>query len=779
MSRSWIPWVVALFGMGGAAFVGGRLTAPEPVIQAPPPRQRPASADASWRAALDATRATAEADSLRAQALEVLNTADGDVALGDAVRLLGWVGQPEDHDLIYSFARSQEPMLRDPGLQALGRLGTEEAVDSLIALLDDRETPRDQVLYALGASGRARAAEELAHHLQDPQDVWAASQALSQVATPYAVDVLTSALLRSDAYRAGALARSLSSLADDVPRASEALHMVLAGPRTPVRAAALLALAEDHDPLVFDILVADVESRGPSAAQGVVALGALGDPRAVPLLAREAREGGSDTRYGAIHALARLDHSLADQALLRLVAEAPAPVAAQAVSNVPRVEDPAMVDALLEAGRGRPRMVTQAILQRLIGEPWGLGQVPPRVLELARHELTASSWDTWGIDPVGLLLQHGTDADQALVLEALRTGPTNLRSAAVWSLASVPPERAEPLLDLLSADPDMNVRQSAMSVMMQLGMYDLVEQRLLADLEAGGVSYGSTEHLLVQLGTPAAMKAVMDRIEGGTRREWNNAISAIASAGRKEHIDDLLAIADRTDNKELRQTILSSLIYSDTVDVESVVDRALATEDPNLHATAAMALARSGTDKSRELLADLARSDNPMVASSALGSLGQLGGEDAEAALVQALDNPDVAWSAVSGLQNMGTPTAREALFDAARHADDPTVRSAALQTLPHLGADDATDVLRDALSAGEDEIRYAAVGALESVGTTQAAETLAAALRSGDLSDEEAMPIAQALQRMGGEVAEANADLLEALVPEPIDTGMAPELPF
>jgi HEAT repeat protein len=400
--------------------------------------------------------------------------------------------------------------------------------------------------------------------------------------------------------------------------------------------------------------------------------------------------------------------------------------------------------------------------------------VPPRVLDLARHQLTAASWDTWGIDPVGVLLQHGSDADVVRVEDALRTGPTNLRSAAVWSLSSAPPERAERLLDLLSADPDMNVRQGALSVMMQLGMYDMVEQRLLADLENGGMSYGSTEHLLVQLGTPAAMKAVLDRIEGGTRREWNNAISAVASAGRKEHVEELLDLADRTDQPELRQAILQSLIYTDTVDVDAVVDRALATDDPNLHSTAAMALSRSGTERSRELLAELARSDNAMVASSALGSLGQIGGDDAEAALVEALGHPDVAWSAVNGLQNLGTPSARATLLDAARTADDPTVRSAALQTLPHLGAEGANDVLRDALEDADDEVRYSAVGALESVGTTQAAETLAAVLRSGDLDDEQAMPVAQALQRMGGEVAEANADLIAELVPtfDDVDTG-------
>ncbi len=244
-------------------------------------------------------------------------------------------------------------------------------------------------------------------------------------------------------------------------------------------------------------------------------------------------------------------------------------------------------------------------------------------------------------------------------------------------------------------------------------------------------------------------------------------------------MEQLLDLADRTDTPKLRQAILQSLIYTDTVDVDAVVDRALATDDPNLHSTAAMALSRSGTERSRELLAELARSDNAMVASSALGSLGQLGGPDAEAALTEALDDPNVAWSAVNGLQTLGTPTARDTLIQAARSADDPSVRSAVLQSLPHIGAEGTHEILQDALEDPDLEVRNSAVRALESVGTTQAAEALAEALRSGDLDPDQAGTIAYALQSMGGEVAEANADLIEELTPEPmydVDTGMPVE---
>jgi HEAT repeat protein len=130
----------------------------------------------------------------------------------------------------------------------------------------------------------------------------------------------------------------------------------------------------------------------------------------------------------------------------------------------------------------------------------------------------------------------------------------------------------------------------------------------------------------------------------------------------------------------------------------------------------------------------------------------------------------------VSSLRNMGTPTARAALIQAAESADDPQVRAAALQELPNLGTDDAQRILTDALLDSNTDIRYGATSALEGSGSTQAAQAIADALRSGTLSDDEAMPLAQALERMGGEVAKANAALLEDLLPAPVDTGMPVE---
>jgi HEAT repeat protein len=760
-------------GVGAGGFALGRWSASErevPVEErlAVPPHEVPA-----WRRSAEALRADPAAGPLRERALDVLNDADGDVALAQSVAMLGWVAQPEDHDLLLSLALSGDAVLEAPGLEALGRLGTDRAVDTLLALLDDRSVDRAAVLAALGHTGHPDALDELVRRLQHPHDAWVAAWSLAQFATPRAVHFLARALRDADPQRAGALARALASMVDDVPEAGDALHRVLNGPRDPRRAAALAALAEAHDPLVYDVLMADLDGPAPTAAQAAVSLGTLGDPRAVPRLADLAVSGQAQVRGAALDALSRLDHADADAALLDIVAHAPPTVAARAVQSLPRLDEPAVIDALLAAITDRPTDVRRAALQRLLGGSWAVGEVPDAVLELARIELRNPTANAWGVDPVGLLLQHGTPDDAQLVARALTEGPTPVRTAAVWSLQQLGTPAARDLLLRLADDTDINVRQSALNALLELGAEDEVERMVLDQLGRGVQSFGSPEDLLVRLGTPRAVDAVIRRVETGTQREWSSAVSALAASGSRQHSEQLLAIADRTDDPQLRSHILQALSYSETVDLDRVVDRALSVDDPQLHATAAYGLARMGTPESRERLLGMTRDADPTVASAALSSLGTLGGDDAEAALVEALEDPDLAWTAVSSLQQVGTPSAHRALLDASETASDPQVRASLVQQLPWIGADDANQRLDAALDDADAQVRTAAISGLQGLGTTQAAQVLADALSAGELGDSEAEHAARVLRDMGGEVAQANADLIEAWLPEGADTGL------
>lgn len=778
--RGWATVTLGIALIGAAAGVGytmGRAQgAPSPVALVPgvPPHEVPA-----WREALDAARATAGAETHRARVLEVVNAADGSVALAEAVRQLGFVAQPDDHDLLLSMVHSGDAALVPAGLEALGRLGTDEAVDTLVTALDDRHLDTAVVLAALGHTGHPVAFDVLEARLAHPEHAWVAAWSLAHFATPRAVHVLARALREADPLRAGALARALASLVDDVPEASQALHSVLSGPRTPRRSAALAALAEAHDPLVYDLFLADLDGAAPTAAQAAMGLGTLGDPRAVPRLADLARNGQGEVRAAAIEGLARLDHREADDALLRLVAEAPPTVAARAVHALPRIDTPEVLDALLAAVAERPTDVRRAALQRLLGGTWATGEIPEAVLELARIELTHPSAQAWGVDPVGLLLQHGGPDDVQLVAHALVEGPTPVRTAAVWSLQQLGTPGARELLVRLADDPDPSVRQGALSALLELGDEAEVERRILDHLERGLQNYGAAEDLLVRIGTPRAIDAVFQRVEQGTQREWTSAVSALAVSGSRDHSERLLAIAEATDDAALRNHILQSLTWSETVDLQRVVDRALASDAPQLHATAAHGLARMGTPEARDRLVAMVDSPHDSVATAAIGSLGQVGGPEAEAALVGALQEPDLAWAAVASLQQAGTPTARDALLSAATSAEAPAVRASIVQQLPWLGAGDADVRLDEALDDEAPEVRQAAIGALQGLGTTQAAEVLASALVHGGLDDAEAVAAARALDQLGGEVAAAHRDAIDALLPQgTLDTGTGTFLP-
>ena len=98
----------------------------------------------------------------------------------------------------------------------------------------------------------------------------------------------------------------------------------------------------------------------------------------------------------------------------------------------------------------------------------------------------------------------------------------------------------------------------------------------------------------------------------------------------------------------------------------------------------------------------------------------------------------------------------------------DTNLRTQVMYNLAYSGGAEGREVLSEALFDEDSQVRNTAISALESMGTSQAAQPLAALLEA-DPHDEIAMAdarrAAQALQRMGGATAEANGDLIDALM--------------
>ena len=289
------------------------------------------------------------------------------------------------------------------------------------------------------------------------------------------------------------------------------------------------------------------------------------------------------------------------------------------------------------------------------------------------------------------------------------------------------------------------------------------------------MDYGSSEHLLVQLGTPGAMSTLFERIEQGTSIEGANAISAIAGAGAAEHVERLLRIARTTDDPALEQQILNAAVYSESVDLQQVADQALNHDSPEMRYTAVQALTRLGTDNARSKLLELVQDDNTETRHAALSAMAQIGGDDAERVLIDALEDPDVAWAAVGGLQQLGTPAARDAIVNAARGNAPAEVRASVLHQVASMGGVDSVGILADAAADEDLAVRQSAVSALGSLGTTSAAEQLGKLLDDDRLDESERQMAAGALQRLGGPIAAQYADQIESLMPEPggLDTGV------
>lgn len=739
-------------------------------LRPPPPAPEAPSARA-WHELVDDARPTAEAGTLRAAALEMLDTSEDPVALVESIALLGTVGVSRDAELLESFARSRDPVLAGPAVQALGRLGTDEAVDVLAALVSVPGPGRAEALGALGRSRNPRALPRLQKWLGDTELGPSAALGLADFGGPEAVTVLATAF--SEATDAGLYApvAALARLSATSPEAERLLRDVVAGPRTVRRMTVLAALAQVRDPLVFDALISDLrDAPGPIAVHAATALGVLGDPRAIPVLKARCTTGASELRYAAMGALSTIDTAESRDAMLDLAESANPSIAANAVQSLSRVDAPDTVARLVALSRHASPDVRSAIAGRLLSWPWQAGEVPPDVLALAR-DLLRNPPGNLPTNPIGLLLAHGDPEDWALIEQLIHEG-SPLRTTAVWSLQQLASPEAQRLLHALAEDPDPTVRRPALGVLLERGETALVERVLLEQIRSGALDYGGTESMLVQIGTDQAVDAVLERIRTGTSRERNGAVNAIASGGSRAQIDRLLQLADETSDPQLEAEILSSLVYSDTADLMAVADRAAASGTPQMDGTAAMALARLGTPEARERLLDrVAGASDPMARQQALSALASLGGPDAESALIEALQDPESASAAIGGLQQVGTTAAREALVDAALgRSVAPEVRLSVLSQIAYMEGVDSDAVLGEALRDPVDGVRFTAIGALENLGTSDAAETLGRLLANPSAPEEDRRMAARALDHMGGQVADRHRDAIEVLTPG--DTG-------
>jgi HEAT repeat protein len=460
-----IPQVDRPFGLeilrDGAAFPAAAREAVERALRDP---------EAGIRSqALDALERHDPAPSLPA-VLAALDDDNREVRLR-AVRLAGAVGAPRAALPLLARLEDSDHQVRLEAIRALGahpraaaallRLAAEGSDDARLAAVDALgATPGAATEAALAGFAGRRPADDLARHAQ---------LALGRLGTPAATAALIAvARMPPVSDETKAALRRLGPAA--VPALVRELH---GGSATSVVVAAA-ALADIGDRRATAPLAAAVDRRPDAAAVLLEALAKLGDPAALPALARAAESPGRETRLAAFDGLvalgdaragATVDRGLADPdpavraRAARLAAATGASAATPALASLMAADrEPAVrgaaAAALARVGRpARAAFAEVLAALRAPGAPprdaveWrDVGDALARLADPAdRERLGATLLATQGPGRVALMRALAATADG-------KTLPPGLAAALVTALAAGGPE-ALAAADALGAAP--------------------------------------------------------------------------------------------------------------------------------------------------------------------------------------------------------------------------------------------------------------------------------------------------------------------------------------
>jgi HEAT repeat protein len=745
---------LALLGLLGACagsfWLGIQFERPATDVSLDEPT-RDVPTEPSWRNAVRAARASADAGSAREVALAVLSDATGDVAIARALELLGPVATPADLPLLESLVYSHDPRLERPALHALSMIGSPEAVDLLLELTR-RPGLRGHALEALGGTGDPRALHALSAALDDPEVRHHAAQGLVALGSPDAVDIAIERFEARFDWDASTWADVLVQMPADQERARDTLIAASRSSSPMRREAALSALARHRDPRIYPLLA----TRALAGDEvSIRCLGQLDDPRAVSILLELIDGPLPYTGIAAVDALGAMHHPDAQAALLQIATSTRVNVAHQAVWMIRDLADPDVVAALATLAREGRQTVARAATSRLLQHPWGT-RIPDAALEIARGEIQNQSVDVGAA--LTVLLKYGSAADHRLVHDLVLEGPHNARLASIWTLQNHPGDEARALLLALMDDPDPLVSGQAIQAgITRGGMESQIESLLIAHLEDADVTRRSEiATLLVQLDRPGGIARVQQMLADGDADAQAAAVNALMSS-RDPAIAESLLVDARNLPSGLQGTIYRSALYSPGVDPMLLAERVLAYGEPDTQYVAAEALAQAATPEATRHLLRMSHDD--AMRGSALSALARVGGEAAEARLSEAAEDPSTVWLGLNGLQQIGTPSARDRVEELARNGD-ASIRTQALNTLVGMPGPRNQDAFLAAVRDSDAQVRQVGVDALASLGTPDAVATLVDLLDSDD-----AVIAAQAISRMGGGAYTTHRETVDAIL--------------
>lgn len=518
----------------------------------------------------------------------------------------------------------------------LGQIGDTQAVEPLLALLNDPEVAvREAVATALGQLHDTRAVEPLLERLDDPDSAvrWAVAAALGHLSDARVVESLLTRLDDSEVIVRRIVAWSLGQLGDT--RAVDPLLARLDDTEVSVRQNVVWALGQLNDERAVEPLLTRLNNSEVTVRQNVAwALGQLGDVRAVEPLLLCLNDSDVAMRQAVAQALGQLGDARAVEPLLAWLSNPETTMRRNVAWALGRLGDKRAVEPLLAQLNDRAAVVRQNVV-------WALGQlgetraVEPLLARLDDSEATVRQAVAEALGQLG-----DTRAVEPL-LAWLNDSEAAMRQNVTWALGKLGDVRAvEPFIAQLD-DSETAVRQNITWALGYFGDIRAVEPLLAKMDDPQGVVRQNVVWALGQLGDARAVEPLLIRLKDPETAVRKNIAEALGQLGDPRAVESLLAQLDDPE-AVVRWNVAEAL--GKLGELQAVEPLLMRLNDPEVivQRKAIEALGQLSDTRAAEPLIILLNDPKPFTRVLAIRILGQLGDTRAVEPLIKQLDDPKI-----------------------------------------------------------------------------------------------------------------------------------------
>jgi transcription termination factor NusA len=564
----------------------------------------------------------------------------------EAIAYLGnQIGSEEAADALVQVLTDEDSSARKSAAEALGQLGDKRAVAPLIVTLKDGDpVVRRRVAEALGKLGDERAVASLVASLQD-EDTFVrrrATTALGQLGSEEAIEPLINALRDQDPTVRQMAAKALEGLKkpvverlivnmrDDDPgvrwKVIETLGIkwempelvALADEDSSVRQSAAMALGQLGDKRAVIPLIATLKDEDRNVSQSAAeALGKLGDERAVePLLVVLSEDEDQITRRRAAHALRCLGDKRQIDVLLAMLEDENPKFRREAAKAVGKLKDKRAIDYLLAALEDEDLIVRRRAAQ-------ALGQLGD---ERAVDALLATIEDqepTLRLTAARVLGKLGDERAVKSLLAAMKDEDPIVCRIAAESYAELyahialkqsdDEQTLEPLITLLENE-NATVRKRAVEALGKLGGRS-VEPLINALNHQDPLVRRKVAETLGQIGDKRSVKPLINALRDGDEMVRRRAAEALGELGDERAMVSLTAALEDQDPvvSHTAETALWRLAHDSVTFGAGSDSTSIPIEDLHLSVKVCNSLKQAGITRVGEVLERLAEGDGEML----------------------------------------------------------------------------------------------------------------------------------------------------------------------